>query len=1146
MTLEKQKRLLPDKRHLCYLLKPRTYLVALGFLAPMVGNAQTEKVNVSVKNNTFSEFFKQIESQTNYTFVYRNSVLNPATKVNVSSNGQALIQVLQQVLEPLGLTHSVNGKVISIVKKQDKQAPASKSLTKDDKKGVMQPITGSVVDEKGEPIIGATVYVKNRNVGTVTNIDGAFNIEVAPEDILLVSYIGYQPQEISSKGKQKLHVVLREDNAQKLDEIVVVGYGKQKKESVTAAISTMSTKELVQTPQANVSNMLVGRMPGLVAVQRSGAPGEDASSLLVRGVSTFTDNTEPLVMIDGVERPNFNGIDPNEIESVNILKDASATAIYGVRGANGVVLITTRKGSKSKPSLSYSANVSLQQPTALPHYLNSADYATLYNEAQKNDAYASGATFKPRFTDKDIELYKNGFDPVLHPNMDWTSDFLKKTSFRTQHNFNISGGTERVKYFISAGYFDQQGMFKHTKIDKDHDVNSRNTRYNFRSNLDFTITDDFTASAQLAVQIEDVVTPGTGNSDIWRAVSFANPLSSPGMIDGKIVKIQDGLGATNPWQSLLSNGFSKDSRNNLNSTFKLTYDLSRILLKGLKVHASIAYDSYYYSRKKFYKSYPFYVARRDQQDPNNVLLIPQIEETVWDTGHSWNKNKKVYFEAALNYDQQFGKHHVTGLLLYNQSKYYSPALKFNVPNAYQGLVSRITYAYDSRYLAEINMGYNGTENFAKGKRFGFFPAFSMGWVVSEEPFFPKNDWVVFLKLRGSYGEVGNDQIGGERFLYMPSSYGYAPNKDFYKYHFGDASSYSTSRMIIENKIGNPNLTWEKARKMNFGFEANLLKNHLTVSFDVFKEKRNNILANRSTQPMIIGANLPAYNLGEMENKGWELDVNYRNRINKLNYWVRFNYSFARNKILYRDEVNKRYKYQLETGRRKDQFFGLLTDGFYNSWEEINSLSRPRSAWSGNKLQPGDVKYVDVNKDGEIDNYDMVPIGYSPIPEIVYGFSFGFNWNNWDFSALWQGADNVSIKYFGRSLWPFIKGEESAKELIKERWTPERYAANDKITFPRLSLNPNRETDHNYRESDLWIRDAKYLRLKNVEVGYTFKKAFVKSLGLESVRLYVSGSNLLTLTKVIDLDPEAPSKGGNVEINTYPLQRVYNLGINVNF
>jgi len=296
----------------------------------------------------------------------------------------------------------------------------------------------------------------------------------------------------------------------------------------------------------------------------------------------------------------------------------------------------------------------------------------------------------------------------------------------------------------------------------------------------------------------------------------------------------------------------------------------------------------------------------------------------------------------------------------------------------------------------------------------------------------------------------------------------------------------------------------------------------------------------------IGANLPAYNMGKMENKGWELEVNYRNQLRDLRYWLRFNYSFARNKVLFRDEVPKKYAYQMETGRRVNQFYGLLFDGYYNSWEEINALDRPVSAWSGNKLQPGDVRYVDVNKDGKIDDYDRVPVGYSPTPEIVYGFSLGFNWRGFDVSALFQGAGNVSIKYFGRSLWPFIKGEESAKELIKERWTPERYAANDKITFPRLSLNPNRETDHNYRESDLWIRDAKYLRLKNVEVGYTFKKAFVKSLGLESVRLYVSGSNLLTLTKVIDLDPEAPSKGGNVEINTYPLQRVYNLGINVNF
>ena len=1010
-------------------------------------------------------------------------------------------------------------------------------------------VKGTILDKNGDPVIGASILVKGTKDGTVTDIDGNFELDVPDNAVLNVSYLGFVTQSVPVKGQNTLKLVLQEDDGQKLNEVVVVGYGKQKKASVTAAISSVTTKELVQTPQANVSNMLVGKMPGLIAVQRSGAPGEDASSLLVRGVSTFTDNTAPLVMIDGVERPNFDGIDPNEIESVNILKDASATAIYGVRGANGVLLITTRKGKLGKPHLSYSGNVAIQRPTALPHYLNSADYATLYNEALKNDSYTTGATYTPKFSDEDIELYANGTDPILHPNMNWVSDFLRKQSLRTQHNFNISGGTDRVKYFISAGYFDQQGIYRNTKLDADHDVNPRSTRYNFRSNLDFQITRDFTATVQVAAQIENVVTPGSsdsGNTAIWQAVSFANPLSSPGLVDGKIVRIQDGVGTVNPWQVLLSNGFHKDSRNNLNTTFRLDYDLSHILLKGLTTHASISYDNYYYSRKQFNKSYPYYLARRDVADPSNILLIPQMEETVWESSTGYNKNRKVYMEVALNYDQTFGKHHTTGLILYNQSKYYSPSLQYYVPNAYQGLVGRVTYDYDSRYLAEFNMGYNGTENFAKGRRFGFFPAVSAGWVVSEEPFFPKNNTIVFLKLRGSYGEVGNDKIGGDRFLYLPSSYGDASNSAINRYNFGDASSPYSSLEIIENKIGNPNLTWEKAKKYNFGLEMNMFKNHLTLTFDVFKETRNNILANRSTQPVIIGANLPAYNFGEMQNQGWELDLNFRNHIRDFNYWARFNYSFARNKILYQDEVDRKYAYQRTTGRRKDQFFGLLTDGYYNSWEEINALDRPTSSWTGNKLQPGDVKYIDVNKDGIIDNYDMVPIGYSPIPEIIYGFSFGFNWKNFDFSALFQGADNVSIKYYGRALWPFTKAEESAKELIKERWTQERYEAGETIKFPRLSLNPNRETDHNYRESDLWIRDASYLRLKNVEIGYTFGKKFVKGMGLESIRLYVSGSNLITWTDVIDLDPEAPSRNGNAEINTYPLQKVYNIGLNVNF
>ena len=1127
-----------------------TCWIFLMLLCPLSASAQQEPVTLNIENGEVKTLISKVERQTHYTFVYRNNVLDPKTRVSVKCVRTPLSQVLEQVFSPMNIGYSVNNNTIVLVKRTPTARPASSnSQERGTETGRKHNVRGTIVDQNGEPIVGATVLLKdggNTAIGTISNIEGQYSLDVPENATLSVSYIGYKTMTVPVKGRSQINLTLSEDFSKSLDEVVVVGYGTQKKASLTASIVSLSTKDLVQTPQANVSNMLVGRMPGLIAMQRSGAPGEDESTLLIRGVSTFTGNTAPLVMVDGVERENYNGIDANEIETINILKDASATAIYGVRGANGVILITTKKGEVGKPKISYSGNFAIQQPTALPHYLNSADYATLYNEAMKNDAYISGSTYEPKFSDEDIRLYRDGTDPIFHPDMNWTDDFLRKTTLRTQHNFNVSGGTDRVKYFISVGYFAQQGMYQNTKIDKDHDVNAHDARYNFRSNLDFKITDDFKATVQLATQIENVRTPGAGNTNVWKDVSYANPMASPGIIDGKIIRLDGVMGTTNPWSTLRSNGYDNDSKNNVNTTLRLDYDLSRALLKGLSVHGSISYDSYYYSRKSFRKSLPSYTAVRDPDNADNILYIPTGEENVWSASSSYGKNRKVYMEAGINYARTFGQHSGTAMILYNQSKYYSPSLQYYVPNAYQGLVGRVTYDYASRYLAEFNMGYNGTENFAKGKRFGFFPAFSAGWVVTEEPFFPKNDILVFLKIKASYGIVGNDKIGGDRFLYLPSSYGDAEDKAINRYNFGDASSPYSSLEIIENKIGNPDLTWEKAKKMNLAFEMNFFKNHLTTTIEIFKERRNNILANRNTQPMIIGANLPAYNMGEMENKGWEIDVNYRNNIRDFNYWARFNYSFARNKVLYKDEIKKKYAYQMETGRRLNQFYGLLFDGFYNSWEEINALDRPVSSWNGNKLQPGDIRYVDVNKDGVIDEYDEVPIGYSPTPEIIYGFSFGFSWKGFDLSALFQGADNVSIKYFGRSLWPFINGHESAKELIKERWTQERYDAGETISFPRLSLSPNKDTDNNYRDSDFWIRDASYLRLKNVEIGYTFSRKMVKPLGVQSIRLYVSGSNLITWTDVIDLDPEAPSRAGNVEINSYPLQKIYNIGLNINF
>ena len=1123
---------------------PGTILLVILFsLIPWSLFAQEEKLTLDIKNGRFETFIKQVESQTHYTFVYRNVVLDPETRVTIVCKDEPILKVLDTVFTPLSIKYSFDGKLVNLVKNTAKSNnTTSGKPSSSDGKDI---ITGTVYDTENVPLIGAFITVKGENGGTVTNSDGNFELAVSDNAILQVSYIGFKSQEIPINRRGNLTIIMQEDS-ELLDEIVVVGYGKQKKESVTASISTIGTKELVQTPQSNISNMLVGRLPGLIATQRSGAPGEDASDILIRGVSTFTENTSPLIMIDGVERSSFDGLDPNEIETLNILKDASATAVYGVRGANGVILITTRKGKIGAPKISYSGNTALQCPTALPSYLNSADYATLYNEALRNDSYTNGTVYTPKFSDIDIELYRNGYDPILHPDVDWVEEFLKKVSVRTHHNINVSGGTETVKYFISLGYYDQNGMYKHTKLDEDHDVNPRSTRYNFRTNLDFQITRDLSASMQMSMQVSNVKSPTNGNNSIWKVMSNSNPLNTPGMVDGKVMLVENALGVENPWVSLLTWGYHKDLSNNINTTFRLNYDLSRILLKGLSVHGSVAYDNYYYSRKTYGKTYPIWHASRDEANPGNILVVPDNEETNWSVSSSWGKNRKVYLEFGLDWARKFGKHSLTALLLYNQSKYYSPSLAYYVPNAYQGLVGRITYDYGSRYLAEFNMGYNGTENFAKGKRFGFFPAVSLGWVISQEPYFPKNDYVVFLKIRGSYGEVGNDKIGGDRFLYRPSTYGEAENLPINSYNFGDASAPNTSLMIIETKLGNPDLTWEKAKKWNIGLEMNMFKDHLRITADFFRERRNNILANRNTEPMLIGASLPAYNFGEMENKGWECDVIYRNNIKDFNYWIRGNYSFARNKILFMDEVTPQYAYQKRTGRRKDQFFGLLFDGFYNSWEEVNALDRPISSWNGNKLQPGDIKYVDVNHDGIIDQYDAVPVGYSPIPEVIYGVSFGMDWKGFDLSVLFQGATNVSIKYFGRALWPFINSRESAKSLIKERWTAERYAAGEPINFPRLSMNPSKNNDNNYQDSDFWIRDASYLRLKNVEIGYTFKGLKTKRLGIESIRLYFSGSNLFTWTDVIDLDPEAPSKSGSVEINTYPLQKVYNLGININF
>jgi TonB-linked SusC/RagA family outer membrane protein len=1015
-------------------------------------------------------------------------------------------------------------------------------------------ITGTVKDEKGEPLVGASVVVKGTTKGGVTDVDGNYKIELSSAEMkgnLEVSFVGYDKQTIAIGGRSVINITLKETGA--LDAVVVVGFATQKKATVTGAIASIGTKELLQSPVANLSNSLAGRMAGLFAVQGSGEPGSDGSTLRIRGVGTFSGAADPLIMVDGIEVSNYNNIDPNEIDNISILKDASATAVYGVRGANGVLLITTKRGKTGKPQLSYTANMAITDFTALRKNMGSYDYARLWNEALKNDAYISGANYTPKFSDADLAKYKDGSDPIFYPSTDWFDLVLKPQTSQTQHNLNISGGTDKVKYFVSGGFFKQDGQLNGDII-KAFDANRKYNRYTFRSNLNFDITKRLRMSLDISSQSENISGTNGTTVRLIENLSRANPLTSPGVIDGKIVNIP-GLGiSTNPLAALFSDGYRKEFRNFLQGSTRIDYDLD-VITKGLSIHGLVNYQN---NNTELITNRWNLVQYNAVKLPNGTAnLVPQSAEAPFQFAQTIGKNRRTYAEFGIDYKRVFGEHSVTALLNYNQTKRFDPTLAFLIPNGYQGVVGRATYNYKRKYLVEGTFGYNGTENFAPGKRFGFFPAYSLGWVVSEEKFFPKNNIITLLKIRGSSGQVGNDKIGGDRFLYRPSSFtqgntnttllptttAYLGNRG-YGYNFGEVgSTFATYPTYIEGKLGNPVVTWERAIKQNIGTEISFWKSKIAITADYFIEKRDNILANLGTAPLIVGANLPAYNLGEMKNSGFDGDITYNDSKGKINYWIKGNFTYAHNVVEFQDEVAKTFTYQNRTGQRFGQNFGLIAEGLYNTWEEVNDASRPVSAWNNNKLQPGDIKYKDVNGDGRINVDDQVPIGYSNFPEKIFGVSFGASYKGLDFSVLFQGADNVSVTYNRRHNRGWFESSGAVDYLVNS-WSKERFEQGLPIDFPLLSEG-DVTNKNNYQSSTFWVRDAKYVRFKNLEIGYTFSKDILKKVGLSSVRGYISGNNLYTWSSLFPgLDPESPPGLTNEE--PYPLTRTVNFGLNLKF
>ncbi len=1015
-------------------------------------------------------------------------------------------------------------------------------------------VTGTVADSKGEPVIGATIFEAGTKNATVTDFDGNYTITVAKNATLHISFIGYRDVDVKVNGRTTVNVTMVDDETA-LEEVVVVGYGQQKKESVIGAISQVTSKDLLSTPAANVSQAISGKIPGVVTSQTSGAPGADDAKIYIRGRATFSGDAQPLILVDGVERA-FSQIAPDDIETISVLKDASATAVYGVRGANGVMLITTKRGKEQKPVVSLTANFQWQSPTRKDTYLNSYETVKLLNEAYANDGLGVA------YSDYDVDMFQKsvrgeltGAQALLYPNVDWYDEVLKSTAPAQRYNASIRGGTKRMRYYASLEYYNQNSLFKNLSRDAYGNSSSMGyNRYAFRANADFFLTKDLTFSVNFGTRFEERRGPNANESDSY-SETFYEMNHEPGWIYPVKYEIANGETTRTLWGGngqylnnivgrLSDAGYYKGN-NTINETnFIVDYKLDW-LTKGLSAKAMVSFDYENYHRDRFTRGFAVYepVDRANYNDSNYQLM---------DTYHKYNTDTnmtnsfdtsdnsadkyaiyKLYMEAQLNYARTFNEvHDVTAMMLYMQNDYRNNAA---LPMRYQGIVGRVTYGYAEKYYAEINAGYNGSENFRKGKRFGFFPAFSIGWRITNEKFMEStNKWLTNLKFRASYGQVGNDKYSGQRFLYEQKWSQIAND-----YYFGTTGTTG----IYEQQYPNYEVTWERAHKYNLGLEFNLWNGLLSGNFDYFYEKRNDILCEYQTRPQWVGVTMAAQNLGKTKNSGIELELHHRNMIGKdFNYNVGFTFSHAKNEILEMDEPALKTAYRKREGHAIGQYYGLLVDGFVTSadFDADGNYTGAKSTFAMTELQPGDLKYRDMNGDGFIDDRDETFIGYSDVPENTYALTLGAEYKGWGFSVMFQGVDHVSRYYDLEAMYAFVNGGK-VKNHHLQRWNPAVSDAENlaNASYPRLHYAAY--GDHNQRQNSFFLKNGAFVRLKNIELSYNLPQKWIRYAGMTQCRLYVNANNLITWDHLDDLvDPE--SNGSN----RYPICKTVNFGLNVTF
>ena len=1109
--------------------------------------SQFKTLSVSMSNSTLREVLKTIEKSSQFVFFYLDDAVNLERKVSIDSKNKNIEEILSELFEGTSCTYRISDRQIFISGK----APASTEQQQNKRK-----ISGRVTDIKGEPLIGVNVTVDGDANGSITNMDGLYEIFVTKKSVVLkFTYIGFKTSEIRTNASTNIYDVTLEEQVNELEETVIVGYGTQRKISNIGAQSSMKMED-IKTPSASLTTTLAGRLAGVVAVQRTGEPGKDAADIWIRGIST-PNTSSPLVLVDGVER-SFNDIDPEDIESLTTLKDASATAVYGVRGANGVILIKTKPGKVGKPTVSADYYESFTRFTKMVDLADGITYMNAANEAMRNDGIAT------KYTEDQIHNTIAGKDPYLYPNVDWLKEIFNDWGHNRRVNVNVRGGSEKVAYYASVSYFNETGMTVTDKNINTYDSKMKYSRYNFTTNLNIDVTP--TTKVEIGAQgyLGEGNYPAISSADLYNAAMSISPVEYPKMffVNGEafVPGTSTNNNFNNPYSQATRRGYDNLTKNQIYSNLRVTQDLD-MLTKGLKLTAMYAFDVYneiHVHQDRAESTYNF-LDTSVPYDMNGQPILQRIYEgsNVLSYKQETSGNKKTYLEASLNYDRTFNDdHRVSALFLFNQQSkllYPKGTLEDAIPYRMMGIAGRATYSWKDRYFAEFNIGYNGAENFSPKHRFGTFPAFGVGWVVSNEKFWqPLSKAVSFLKIRYTDGKVGNSEVSDRRFMYLDQM---KENGD-YGYKFGPNgtkwSGYETVNMAVD-------LIWEESRKQDLGIDLKLFNDDLSIVFDLFKERRENILLKREHSiPSFLGYNTsaPYGNIGIIENKGFDGTIEYNKRINKD--WVialRGNVTFNKDKWIQGELPEQKYEWMNQYGHNINGVKGYVAEGLFTQ-TEIDDMARWESLSDANKaitpkpfasqfgtVKAGDIKYKDLNNDGQIDAYDQTYISRGDVPTTVYGFGFTVGWKDLSVGMMFQGVAGAERVLNGSSVNPFNGGGGSGNlySNIGDRWTEENPDQN--AFYPRLSYGSETTSSiNNFQKSTWWVRNMNFLRLKTLQISYNLPKPWVNKVHLKNAAVYVMGTNLFTLSRFKLWDPELNTDNGA----SYPNTTSYSVGINFTF